>query len=175
MSSSDRTESFVKLLAQYDRRIYSYILTLVPNWADAEEVLQETHVILWREFDKFELGTNFLAWAYKIAFHQVLKYRKQKKRDKLQFSDEFLEAVAGETADSGEQLEKRYRLLHDCITKLNDDHREILHHRYKEGASVESVADTVGRTVGALYRVLSRIRRSLHECVTRKLASEGLR
>lgn len=173
MTEVDRTEAFVKLLSQHQRRIGSYILTLVPHWADAEEILQETNVVLWREFHRFELGTNFAAWAYKIAYHQVLNFRKRKHRDKLQFSDAFLEAVATETATVADNLESRYRVMTDCIAKLSERHRAILNERYRSGADIARVAETVGRSVAASYRALSRIRRTLQECVQRTLAAEA--
>lgn len=170
---SERTEEFVKLLSQHQRRVGTYILTLVPNWADAEEILQETNVVLWREFDRFELGTNFAAWAYKIAFHQVLNFRKRKAREKLQFSDAFLELVAEETAENTDQLEARYQHMQDCIAQLSEKNRDLLTRRYHSGADMETLAGELKRSVGALYRALSRIRRSLQECMDRRLAAEA--
>ena len=172
-TTADRTEAFVKLLGQHERKLCTYILTLVPHWADAEEILQETNVVLWREFSNFELGTNFAAWAYKIAFHQVLAFRKRKSREKLTFSDEFIEAVAAETESMADSLEHRYALMQECMTQLPAQHRELIRLRYSQGAAIESLADRLDRTVAALYRLLSRIRRRLHECVSRKLVAQG--
>lgn len=165
---------YIRLLGQHQRRIMSYVVSLVPNWGDAEDILQETHMVLWREFSKFEPGTNFAAWACKIAFHQVLAFRKKRQRDRLQFSEEFLEAVAKEAQESADRLEQRHQLLARCVEKLQKPHREILNLRYSEGFSNEKVAEQVGRTAGACYRVLSRIRRTLHECVNRSLAQESM-
>ena len=171
--SPDRAEEYVKLLGQHQRRIAMYVMSLVPSWSDAEDIIQETNMVIWREFDRFELGTNFPAWACKIAFHQVLAYRKRRQRDRLQLSTEFLEAVAEEAAASAEQLEERHHALAGCIEKLQQPHRQIVQLRYSDGSSIEVIADQVGRTVGALYRVLSRIRKTLHECVSRTLSTEA--
>ena len=54
----DRTEEFVRCLSKYQQRVYSFILTLVPHWADADEILQETSTVLWRKFADFEPGTH---------------------------------------------------------------------------------------------------------------------
>lgn len=170
-SSEGNAELFVQLHARFHRQVATYILTLVPKWEDAEDIVQETNVILWREFAKFKPGTNFLAWACTIAFHQVLSYRKRCKRDKLRFSDAFLEAVAREASDSASTLEQRQRLLARCIERLGQQHREVLHLRYYAGLPIEKIAERVGRTDGALYRLLSRIRHSLSECVNENLAS----
>ncbi|MGL6094566.1 MAG: sigma-70 family RNA polymerase sigma factor [Fimbriiglobus sp.] len=164
-----RVDEFVRLLAQNQRRIYLYVLTLVPNHDDAEEVLQNANLVLWREFGKFESGTNFAAWACRVALNQVLAWRKKRQRDRLQFSDAFLEAVAAEVADAS-RLEERAAALAKCVEKLPTAQRDLLRLRYTEGGSIDAVARQVNRTVEATYRALSRIRHVLYDCVTRELA-----
>ena len=170
MSPPDRAEEFVFLLARHERLLGAYVMTMVPHPQDADDILQEAKVIMWRHFGKFETGTNFAAWARKIAFHQVLAFRKRKHRDRLDFSEDFLRSVADEAETSADHLERRERVLHDCVEKLPDDHREVLHLRYHEGLSLEDMAARLGRTVGALYRQLSRVRQTLHECVGKTLS-----
>jgi RNA polymerase sigma-70 factor (ECF subfamily) len=75
MSSPDRAEEFVFLLARHERLLGAYVMTMVPHPQDADDILQEAKVVMWRNFTKFEPGTNFGAWARKVAFHQVLAYR----------------------------------------------------------------------------------------------------
>src|SRR6185503_11377939 len=105
MSPPDRAEEFVFLLARHERLLGAYVMTMVPHPQDADDILQEAKVVMWRSFSKFESGTNFGAWARKIAFHQVLAHRKRKQRDRLDFSEEFLGTVAGEVETSVENLE----------------------------------------------------------------------
>src|SRR4051812_30687389 len=78
---SERVDAFVQLLGQSQRRIFLFVMSMVPNWSDAEEIIQETNLLLWREFDKFQPGTNFAAWACRIALNQTLAWRKRKRRD----------------------------------------------------------------------------------------------
>lgn len=169
MSPPDRAEEFVFLLARHERPLGAYVMTMVPHPQDADDILQEAKVVMWRSFAKFEPGTNFGAWARKIAFHQVLAHRKRKQRDRLDFSEKFLGAVANEAEVNAEHLERRARLLHDCLAKLPPDHRDVLHLRYHEGLSIDEMAAKLNRTVCALYRLLSRVRQALHECVTKSL------
>ena len=82
-ADDERVEAYVRLLGQKQRPITLYVLSLVPRWNDAEEIIQETNLVLWREFGRFELGTNFAAWACKVAFHQVLTWQKRQQRDRL--------------------------------------------------------------------------------------------
>jgi RNA polymerase sigma-70 factor (ECF subfamily) len=169
----ERVEEFVRLLGQHQRRIFLYVMCLVPNRTEAEEIVQDTTLVLWREFARFQPGTNFPAWACRVAFHRVLAWRKKKQRDRLEFSPAFLDAVAEETSAEAERLEERSEALGRCIEKLPADHRELLQRRYHDGQSVEDMAREVGRTVEAIYRALSRIRHALHDCVTRSLAQES--
>lgn len=169
MTTPDPAEEFVFLLARHERMLRAYVLALVPHVQDADDILQEAKVRMWRAFGQFQSGTNFAAWSRKVAFHQVLSYRKRRKRDRLDFSDEFINSVAGEQEVSADHFEHRERALQGCIAKLPDDHREVLHLRYSEGLSLESMAERLKRTVAALYRQLSRVRHALHECVTKSL------
>lgn len=164
-------EEFVVLLARHERLLGAYVMTLVPHPADADDILQDSKVIMWRHFHQFEPGTNFAAWARKIAFHQVLAFRKRRHRDKLDFSDEFLHSVAAEMESSSTHLETRERALHDCMGKLPTDHRQVLHLRYHEALSLEEMTSRLQRTTTALYRLLSRIRHALHTCITKSLAA----
>jgi RNA polymerase sigma-70 factor (ECF subfamily) len=169
MNQPDRAEEFVYQLARHERMVAAYVMTLVPHASDADDILQEAKIVMWRNFAKFQTNTNFGAWARKIAFHQILAYRKRCKRDRLEFSEDFLAAVSAEADASAEHLEQRQRALNDCIGKLPGDHREVVHLRYQDGLDLEAMAARLGRTVAALYRQLSRIRQSLHECVTNSL------
>lgn len=170
MSPPDSAEEFVFLLARHERLLGAYVMTMVPHPADADDILQEAKVVMWRHFAKFEPGTNFGAWARKIAFHQVLSFRKRKQRDRLDFSDDFLRVVSEEIEARTDHLERREKALHDCIAKLPPDHRSALHLRYHEGLSLDDMAARLSRTAGALYRLLSRVRHVLHECVTKNIA-----
>jgi RNA polymerase sigma-70 factor (ECF subfamily) len=169
MSMPDRAEEFVSLLARYERLLGAYVMTMVPHPADADDILQQAKLVMWRSFSQFQSGTSFPAWARKIAFHQVLAFRKRKHRDSLLLSEEFMRAVAEEVERSESRLELRERALHDCVAKLPQDHRQVLHLRYHELLSLEEMAARLDRTVGALYRTLSRVRFVLHACISRSL------
>ena len=162
---------FVRLLTLNERRVYAFILSLVPNWADADEILQETNVRLWNEFDKFKPGTDFGAWACTVARYQVLTFRKKKGRERVQFTDEFLDVVARE-AQSDDDTAARHHALARCVDELTPQHRELLRAFYEPGASGDAVAVRFNRTIDALYKALSRIRRLLHGCVVRRMKAQ---
>jgi RNA polymerase sigma-70 factor (ECF subfamily) len=171
--SAERVERFVALLGLHQNRIQRFVLSLVPNLSDADDVLQNTNLFLWREFHRFAPGTDFVAWASSVAFHEVLAWRKKHGRDRLVFSDQFLTAVRDEVNASADHLEARAKALTRCVERLPVTQRELVRQRYTNGAGVEAIAASTGRTADAVYRMLSRVRQTLRECVGRSLAREG--
>jgi RNA polymerase sigma-70 factor (ECF subfamily) len=156
---------FVRLFTDFSRRIFSYILTLVPNHADAEEIFQETSATLWAKFGDYEPGTNFGAWACKVAYFKALNFRSKQKNAPRMFSDEFLQLVDEETLKSDEALDALYRALADCYAKLEKKDREIVDLRYTPGATTAGIANVAGRSKLWVYRSLSRIHQRLFDCV----------
>lgn len=164
---------FVGLFSRHQRRLYLFILAQIPYPSEAEEILQETNVVIWRKADQFQLGTNFFAWAAQIATFEIMKYRSRRKRDRLQFSDEFLQEVAAETLQQSDALEHRRTALIECIQKLRPSDRELIQQRYAPGETGKNLAEAVGRPANSVYQSLGRIRRTLWECIQRRLAVES--
>ncbi len=164
---------FVSLFSRHQRRLYLFILAQIPYPSEAEEILQETNVVIWRKSAQFQLGTNFFAWAAQIATFEIMKYRSRRKRDRLQFSDEFLQEVAAETLQQSDALEHRRTALIECIQKLRPSDRELIQQRYAPGETGKNLAEAVGRPANSVYQSLGRIRRTLWECIQRRLAVES--
>ena len=171
-TSSPPDEDFVRLFTRYQRPLFLYLLTRVPNPVEAEEILQETNIVIWRKFAQFTPGTNFLAWASQIAKYEILKYRERHQKDKLQFSDRFVEQLAEEEADDGEHWEARREALMKCLGKLRAKDRELIERRYTPGETGTSLAEFLERPVNSVYQSLGRIRRTLLECINRELNTE---
>jgi RNA polymerase sigma-70 factor (ECF subfamily) len=172
-TNPERVEEFLSLVARHQRRLSVFVGSLVPHPPDAEDVLQETNLVLWREFHHFEPGTNFAAWACTVALNQVLAWRKRRQRDRLVFSEAFLAAVSQELLDEDEAADDRSHALAGCVERMPPHHRQVLALRYTEGQSVESIAARLSRTTEAVYRMLSRIRAALFDCTSRQLVARG--
>ena len=173
--TDSNVESYLELLNSNERALSAYVHTLVHNRADAEDILQASRLTMWKKFSDFEPGTNFLAWARKVALHQILIYRRSQNR-KPEFSSDpaFIEAVAEEIDKQSDHLSERSEALKTCLKKLPEAQRKMILFRYYEGCDIAEVASKTGRSEGAAYRLLSRIRKTLNECVsqqTRNLAS----
>ena len=163
---------FIQLFTKTQRSIFLYILSLVPRPVDAEEILQETNLIVWTKSHQFQPGTNFRAWASQIAYYEVLKYRERKQRDKLHFNPELLEMIAAESLQQADLLDRRRQALADCLLKLRETDRALIQSRYSPDGEGPGIADQLGRPINSIYQSLSRIRKVLLECINRRLAAE---
>jgi RNA polymerase sigma-70 factor (ECF subfamily) len=167
-------EDFVRLLMANERRIFAYVLALMPNAADAEDVLQETSIVLWRKFPEYQPGSNFTSWAYQIAHNIVRNKRAKQHRCRVKFDEELLAAVADDAECMSEELDFGRSVLVECMNELPPGDRELLALRYEVGATIKSVAAAVGRSAEGMYKAMRRIHDVLHDCVCHRLKSEGI-
>lgn len=170
-TGKDRGALFVRLFLENQRRIYGLILALVPNGPDADDIHQETCAVLWQKFDEFDPGTNFSAWALRIARYQVMAYYTTRRRTKARLSDETLDAVVERMAAQPEREDARAAALDGCLQDLPDPDRQILVMRYRGGATIEEVARSSGKTVVAAYKALHRAHDRLLQCMRGKLGT----
>ena len=175
VSEPTKSKLFLRLFLQNERRLYAYILTLLPNRADADDVLQEACLVMWDKFDEQDPPSDFTAWGCRIAYFKVLDFCKKSQRCRVRFSQEMLERVAQTAVEHADtlQLDARREALAGCIAKLSARDRDLLTRRFAEGATTQSAAAQVGRSVDAVYKALAKIRHALFDCVTRTLAQEG--
>jgi RNA polymerase sigma-70 factor (ECF subfamily) len=162
----------VQLFAQHEHEIYACIVAVLGNWADADEVMQETSMALWEMFDEFQPGTNFRAWACAIARHRIQRFRQKQARDRHVFSDEFIEAVSQTAQEEAERFESRRKALAQCVDKLAQQDRRLLQLCYAGSESFKHVAEQLGRPVSGVYKALWRIRQALFDCINRTLAAD---
>lgn len=160
-----RNTEFVRLLKQHERRVAAHVFSLVPDWNDAEDLLQDTWVRLWEQFDEYRQGEDFGVWACTIARYLVMAYRKRTHREKLHFSPEVVDSLAAEVTAHHDRAERQLQVMVDCVRHLSDSARDLLRLCYAKGAKIKDVAVQLGRSVNGTYLMLSRLRRELHECV----------
>jgi RNA polymerase sigma-70 factor, ECF subfamily len=164
-------EEFARLLARHSRQLYAFIMTLSLTHHDAEEVFQNTCVLLWNKFGEFRPGTNFNAWASRIAYYEVLNLLKQKRRSP-QLSAEAIELLAVEATALSDRSGERTEALAECLSRLTTADREIIQDRYFYQHPPKKIASLRSRSLNSVYRALSRIHHVLLECVERHTARQ---
>ncbi len=171
--SEQQMEQYLELYSRHQRRLFLYINAMLPSPADADEVFQETNIVIWKKFDQFEIGTDFLAWAYRIAYFQVRDYRRRAWRRANCFTPEVLEQLADTVQEEEELLEDRRAALADCRKKLNEDDQQLLNQCYAPDARVEQVAQSLERKATSVYRSLRRIRQLLLDCIKKTVDAKA--
>ena len=169
----DRASQLMRLITEHQRRIFGYIYTLVPDRQDAQDILQETSVVICEKFDQFRPGTDFAAWACQIAYWEVRRARQKFARSKVIFNQEVVDAIAETAAELLPEMGARHEALAKCLQKLHPRDRELLLTRYEPGSGVEVAAQRSGRSLVAAYKALARLRKLLLDCVTNQLSLEG--
>jgi len=163
---------FARMLEEHDRALRAYILGLVGNWHDAEEVVQETRVRLWEEFERYEPDRSFWGWARAIGYYEVLTFRKKRTRDRLVFADRVLEILEDEHAAVVEETLDRSDALKACMSQMPPKSREILRRCYSGEEKQREVAASLGQSFDGLRTTLYRIRKRLFDCINRRLVHE---
>jgi hypothetical protein len=109
------SEKFIEQFTRSQRKLYLFILAQVASASDAEEILQETNLVIWSKCNQFEEGTNFFAWAAAIANFEVLRFRQKRQRDKHTFSQDFVEGIALDMSRQLDHSEERQLALEACL------------------------------------------------------------
>ncbi len=169
---SNYATEYMQQVIAWQPRLYSFILSLVGNRNESEDVLQNANMVLLQEQKTFQHGGNFGAWAMKIAYHQVLHHRTVNKRASQRFDSVLLDQLAEKLSASNTEPSIELRFLHDCTMRLSQTERELIGLRYA-GNSVQHLAKSLGRTAGSISQTLYRIRVKLADCVKRSLSLEN--
>jgi len=167
LADSSQTDEFVTLLTKHQDILLSFIRSSIGDLATAKDVLQEVNLILWKKSGDFKMGTNFRAWAMKIARYQILGNYRDKQRSRLVFDDELVSQLAAEAEHVEDDWERDQRLkaLEICISQLPQKQREILDSRYKGGKSIRDLASALESSTSRLKMILFRARKSLRDCI----------
>ena len=166
-------KEFVQLLTRHQSAVYAYIMTIYPDRFEAQDILQESVLVMWRKLNDFEPGTNFKAWAFRIAYWQTMAHLKRVKRAGLvELEPEYLEILAREAESELGDFEVRHGALRKCVRKLSPGDASILQAYYQRKEPIADIADREGRSRDAIKQVLMRIRRKLKACIERQLPAE---
>jgi RNA polymerase sigma-70 factor (ECF subfamily) len=171
-------DQFVGLLVRHDRRLRSFLATMLGNLHDIEEAVQNTSLVAWRKIESFSYAgatpdEEFVRWLCTIAKYEVLTLRKSPAAHFVVFEDQLLERIAAVNTERSTYLEQRYQALVQCIQRLRPRDREMSHRFYESDSTAQELAAKFGIGVQAVYKSLSRIRASLMECIRRTLKREG--
>lgn len=165
-----KSESFFRMYNSAQQRIYAYLLMMVHNHSDAEDLLQETASILWEKFEEFDNTKSFPAWAVGIARNKALDLMKSKRSSRPFFSEELYDDILKVEQAESANAEKRLNALRGCVKKMPLTHQKLINQRFEKGVAVKKISQKSGSSTDAIYKRLSRIYSALAGCVRRTLA-----
>jgi RNA polymerase sigma-70 factor, ECF subfamily len=158
-------QRFLSLFLRSEREVFRYVAALVPNVADAEDIVQQTALALWEKFDAYDPNQPFTPWACRFALNKAKQWIERRQRWHALLEKGLAEELAQRREELRPELEARLRHLEGCLAKLPDEQQSIVVGYYYRREAIEKLAEDSGRTVAATYKTLQRIRQSLQLCV----------
>lgn len=165
LNEYEMDEYFLSLFLKNHRRIYGFIASLVPNANDAEDLMQETLMVMWRRLDEFKRDTNFAAWGIAIAQRKIMKYRASRPNKALMFSDQALQEIIIRDEKLSQKSGDYMAALQRCLEKLKAEDRHVVSLRYEKEMPVKRMADMLGGSLDTIYKRLARIHTLLQSCI----------
>lgn len=166
---------FAELLRYHQTQLFGYIYSLVRDLDDADDLFQQTSLVLWDKFAQFDPTKSFINWACGVARYEVLNFMRSRSRSRLYFSDQLnLALVEAQECLEHQQLDERRDALAGCMKKLRESDLELLETCYDGSGCIQDVAERWGRSTQSIHNSLRRIRRVLFECIRRTIAQGGV-
>ena len=142
---------FNLLVQKYQQRVYMHIRRLVIEHGDADDLVQETFIKVWRNLGKFRAESNLYTWIYRIATNEALSFLKKKKRKYLFTSIDYNTKISKNLEDdnfyTGNEIQLR---LQKALLTLPDKQRLVFNMKYYDDLKYEEMSEILGTSVGAL-------------------------
>lgn len=158
--------------------VLGYLRVLVRDAHLAEDLFQETCLVVLRKVADFDRTGDFGAWVRTIALNLARNALRKERYVHLMPAPHLAETIerahAGETASEEAETAARLEHLAHCLGRLERRQRELLEMRYRGGATLRGLAQRTGRTEGAVQVALTRVRQFLLRCIEKQRnASHG--
>jgi RNA polymerase sigma-70 factor, ECF subfamily len=150
-----------------------YVAGLLGGADGVEDLVQETNLFLWERRGEYERGSNFRAWAMRVAWFKVMAERRDRAREgKVVFSEALLEQLSSRAEERLEESDRRLLALRRCLDRSRPQDRRILEWKYGRGSSLTELAELNGSSQNAMHKTISRLRLALRHCVEKQLGKE---
>ena len=171
--SNANHETFLMLLLRHEPMIRAGIRAVVTRPEDVDEIMQAVSIVAWRKFDSLTDAEGFGRWACVVARYEVLKFQRERARDRFVLDEALVERILEEGAEEVVASGRRLSLLERCLDKLPASRRELLLQAYTPGCTTRAMAQRLGKSEDGLYQLLRRLRVEIKHCVELSMAEEG--
>jgi RNA polymerase sigma-70 factor, ECF subfamily len=166
-------QRFLSLFLRSEREVFRYVAALVPNVADAEDIVQQTAVALWEKFDAYDPSQPFTPWACRFALNKARQWIERHQRWRSLLENGLAEELACRREELRPELESKLGRLEGCLGRLPDEQRSLVEGYYYRRTAIAELAEASGRTEAATYKALQRIRQALQACIEDAPEPEG--
>ncbi|MDB5061462.1 MAG: polymerase subunit sigma [Mucilaginibacter sp.] len=146
-----RNEAFNLLLKKYQQKIYWHIRRMVINHDDADDLVQDVFIKIWKNLPGFRNDAQLYTWMYRIATNECITFlNKKKQKNNIPLDDvdyELADTLSSADQFSGDQIQKK---LQQAILTLPDKQRLVFNMKYFDDMKYEEMSDVLGTSVGAL-------------------------
>lgn len=150
-NSGKKEEAFNQLVIKYQERLYWHIRKVVITHEDADDVLQNTLIKVWKSLPGFRSESGLFTWLYRIATNEALTLLKQKKRRALpsrEEGDQWLsEQLEADPYFDGDEASLK---LQKAILELPEKQRLVFNMKYFDEMKYEEMSGILDTSVGAL-------------------------
>ena len=165
-------QRFLSLFLRSEREIFRYVAALVPNGTDAEDIVQQTALALWENFDAYDPERPFTPWACRFALNKAKQWIERRQRWQTLLDGGLAEELAHRREALRPEFEVRLKHLESCLNKLPEEQRSLVEGYYYRRDAVEKLSAASSRTVAATYKTLQRVRQTLQNCVDNAAKTE---
>lgn len=164
----DKTTSddFLNLLMQNQMRIYGFILSMVRNYEDADDILQNTVNTMWQKYEDSKPIHDFVAWGIQIAYYKIMDYRKKEKSNShVHYNSQLFEQMIPMVKEMDKHSEERLEKLKKCLKKLGQRENKLIELRYYQNLKPKQISSIMSLSILNVYKIMSRIHGQLLQCV----------
>ncbi|WP_026474808.1 RNA polymerase sigma factor [Alkaliflexus imshenetskii] len=146
-----REEAFSMLVEKYRQRLYWHLRKMVIIHEDADDLLQNTFIKVWKNLGNFRGDSALFTWLYRIATNEALNHLNKKRTELLNSFDDLESVMSGQLDEdplfNGDEIQKR---LQKSILTLPDKQRLVFNMKYFDEMKYEEMAEILNTSVGAL-------------------------
>lgn len=148
---ASREAAFRELVMTYQERLYWHIRRIVLTHDDADDVLQETFIKVYRNIDGFKGNSKLYSWMYRIATNEALSFLKR--NSKIQVADQeesqelMMQRLTADPYFDGDQAELE---LQAALAALPQKQRLVFNMKYFEEMKYDDISEVLDTSVGAL-------------------------
>ncbi len=148
-TKSNFEKGFRLLMQKYQERLYWHIRRMVGTHDDADDVIQNTFIKVYRNIQKFEKKSKLYTWLYRIATNETLTFLKKRDRHNTSSIDDedntIMYSLKSEVQVEAETVQQQ---LEKALEQLPDKQRLVFNMRYYEEMPYQQIADILKTSVG---------------------------